>query len=88
MSGGSWGYLYSRAYDDIDSLAVTAADMSLALGKNGAQRAAAMTAMLSDDLRRAADAVKLLEGAWQAQEWVDSGDWSVDQLLAEEEKLK
>lgn len=87
MSGGSHGYLYSRAEDECRSLATQIQHMGDRLDETGFPMVAARTHAVAAKLLLAAAEAHAMKDLWQCQEWNDSGDWGRAQIRKEAVRL-
>lgn len=88
MSGGSYNYLGSICYDDLEELLGKEAELrqmadrlaGLDYAQDAARETEELLVMLRQWQTRAEVRVKRLVGVWHAVEWWDSCDWSEEQV--------
>lgn len=83
MSGGSYNYL---CYAGIDSIGERRDDLEAMrdrLNELGYQRAAQGTQEVLDALDKLSSQLDRMHTAWHAVEWLDSGDYGLDNAQAE-----
>ncbi len=86
MSGGSWGYLYSKEIDDLMQYSniETLEEMADYLNQNGYEDVAKDTRRLVEYIKSAKIRIEtlfeMLIPVFKAVEWHDSGDWGKDSV--------
>ena len=86
MSGGSWGYLYSKEFDELVqySSVELLEGMSDYLNSNGYEDVAKDVSRLVEYIKSARIRIEtlheMLSPVFEAVEWYDSADWSKDKV--------
>lgn len=85
MSGGSWDYLYGQEFSPRSK---TVWDMAKRAREIGSEPAARRLEELAQQMRVAENLFDLARDIMHGVEWVDSHDWSADQLIEKFKELK
>lgn len=86
MSGGSYNYLYHADSSDIGNKIDDLKDMIARLSKLGFKQASKDSQSILNNIKQLDADIEKISNVWKSVEYMDSGDWGIDEVKDEIEK--